>query len=210
MAGGGRRGGGERVLESRHLVGLFLGLVVICGVFFTLGYVMGKTQYGGSVHAAETPWRTPSPRAVEKPVEPQPSAPANGEWDFYTNKGSDSVEPAMKTTAPAASPAVASSPPSASDPSPAPAAKTVPASARFEPPKMGKGAVVLQIAALKHESDALAMADALQQKKFPSFVVTPTTDNYYRVQVGPYSDERSAEAARTALEHSGFKAIIRR
>jgi len=210
MAGGGRRGGGERVLESRHLVGLFLGLVVICGVFFTLGYVMGKTQYGGSVHAAETPWRTPSPCAVEKPAEAQPPAPATGEWDFYTNKGSDSVEPAVKTAAPAASPTVAPSPSSASDAAPTPAAKTVPASARFEPPRMGKGAVVLQVAALKHETDALAMADALQQKKFPSFVVTPASDNYYRVQVGPYSDERSAEAARTALEHSGFKAIIRR
>ena len=34
------------MLESRHLVGLFLGVVLLCGVFFTLGYVMGKTQYG--------------------------------------------------------------------------------------------------------------------------------------------------------------------
>ena len=75
---------------------------------------------------------------------------------------------------------------------------------------MGKGEVILQVAALRHESDALAMADALQQKKFPSFVVTPAGDGFYRVQVGPYTDERSAEAARTALEHSGFKAIIRR
>ena len=47
MAGSGKRGGGDRVLESRHLVGLFLGVVLLCGVFFTLGYVMGKTQYGG-------------------------------------------------------------------------------------------------------------------------------------------------------------------
>ena len=47
MAGtNGRQNGGERVLESRHLVGLFLGVVLLCGVFFTLGYVMGKTQYG--------------------------------------------------------------------------------------------------------------------------------------------------------------------
>ena len=34
MAGGGKRGG-DRVLESRHLVGLFLGVVLLCGVFFT-------------------------------------------------------------------------------------------------------------------------------------------------------------------------------
>ena len=53
MANNARRGGGDRVLESRHLVGLFLGVVLLCGVFFTLGYVMGRTQYGGAVHAAD-------------------------------------------------------------------------------------------------------------------------------------------------------------
>ena len=37
MAGNGKRGGGgDRILESRHLVGLFLGVVLLCGVFFTL------------------------------------------------------------------------------------------------------------------------------------------------------------------------------
>ena len=28
-------------------------MVLLCGVFFTLGYVMGRTQYGGAVHAAD-------------------------------------------------------------------------------------------------------------------------------------------------------------
>jgi cell division septation protein DedD len=54
------------------------------------------------------------------------------------------------------------------------------------------------------------MADALQQKNFPSFVVTPTTDSFYRVQVGPYSDEHAADSARAALDHAGFKAILKR
>jgi cell division septation protein DedD len=72
------------------------------------------------------------------------------------------------------------------------------------------GAVVLQVAALRHQSDALAMADVLQQKKFPSFVVAPTTDSLYRVQVGPYRDEHAADSARSALDHAGFKAIIKR
>src|ERR1700690_3018 len=64
MAGSGKRGGGERVLESRHLVGLFLGVVLLCGVFFTLGYVMGKTQYGGAVHAAESVAKNTPPARV--------------------------------------------------------------------------------------------------------------------------------------------------
>ena len=60
MAGSSKRGG-DRVLESRHLVSLFLGVVLLCGVFFTLGYVMGHNQYGGPVHAADV-WPTPISR----------------------------------------------------------------------------------------------------------------------------------------------------
>ena len=224
MAGGGRRGGGDRVLESRHLVGLFLGVVLLCAVFFTLGYVMGHNQYGGPVHAAEVIERTvsaahspakPSPHDAASPTEPEPASPT-GEWDFYSKKNDDRLEPAAKVASPAPASAPSADNASARDagpgvPTPAPAnARTVPTSARLQTPAMPKGAIVLQIAALRHESDALAMADALQQKNFPAFVVTPISDNFYRVQVGPYRDQRAADAARATLDHAGFKAIIKR
>ncbi|HTX16979.1 MAG TPA: SPOR domain-containing protein [Candidatus Baltobacteraceae bacterium] len=213
MAGSGRRGGADRVLESRHLVGLFLGVVLLCGVFFTLGYVMGKTQYGGLVHAAEALSRTTPDRPAEKPLPAKPAAepaPANGEWDFYSkNNNNDRLQPAGK---PSASAPHDSGGPTASvktAPSAAPA-RTVPASARFDVPRMSKGSVILQVAALTHQGDALAMADALQQKRFPAFVVAPTSDNFYRVQVGPYPDAKAADSARSALGQAGFKAIIKR
>ena len=42
MASGGKRGGaGERVLEGRHVIGLFMLMLLFSAVFFTLGYVMG-------------------------------------------------------------------------------------------------------------------------------------------------------------------------
>ena len=217
MAGNGKRGGGDRVLESRHLVSLFLGVVLLCGVFFTLGYVMGHNQYGGPVHAADSLDNpAPSGRPAVKPQEveiPPVAAPANNEWDFYTKKNDNNhMDPVAKPTASTStpSPAVTAHAANSSPAAPVATAKTVPASARFQAPRMVKGSVVLQIAALTHESDALAMADALQQKRFPSFVVTPSNDNFYRVQVGPYQDERSAEAAKTVLDHAGFKAIIKR
>src|SRR6185437_5730276 len=78
------------------------------------------------------------------------------------------------------------------------------------PPRMLKNAIVLQVAALRHQGDALALADAIQQKHFPSFVLTPATDAYYRVQVGPYSSQAAAEKARRELDHQGFKSIIKR
>jgi cell division septation protein DedD len=204
------------------LVGLFLGVVLLCGVFFTLGYVMGKTQYGGAVHAAESVARTsPSTRASAASADrdsnsdpdsnpsasnttPGTLAPAASEWDFYSQKKSEHLEPAAKSVAPstAPSPAVAHS----SDAT----AKAVPAAARFQAPHLLKGSIVLQIAALTRQGDALAMADELQAKRFPAFVVTPTSDNFYRVQVGPYQDEHAADDAKAALDHAGFKAITKR
>ena len=204
------------MLESRHLVGLFLGVVLLCAVFFTLGYVMGHNQYGGPVHAADVLERAVSPaRTPAKSAEPEDApapAPANNEWDFYSKNNNNRLEPAAPAAGAAkATEPAASAPKDATGPAaPAPSAHTVSASARFQAPKMTKGAILLQVAALRHESDALAMADALQQKNFPSFVVTPTADNFYRVQVGPYSDPRAADSARAALDRAGFKAIVKR
>jgi cell division septation protein DedD len=219
MAGSkGNRGGGDRVLESRHLVGFFLGVVLLCGVFFTLGYVMGHNQYGGSVQASTSFSRRLSPAGTadsapaktkekEKDAE-NPAAPAASEWDFYAKKKADNrLEPAPKPAASAPAPAVnAKSAPAA----PPASSKGVVSPARFEPPSMPKGSITLQLAALTRESDALALADALQQKKFPSYVVTPASDALFRVQVGPYADMKSAEAAKAALDREGFKAIIKR
>jgi cell division septation protein DedD len=143
------------------------------------------------------------------------SSPANNEWDFYSKKNADETVTTPKTngTRAASEPSVAMRPnaPTSSVPAAKPlAAKAMPAPARFQAPKLNKGSVVLQVAAVTHQGDAMAMADVLQQKHFPSFVVTPTTDNFYRVQVGPYPDVPSAEAAKQSLDHAGFIAIIKR
>jgi DedD protein len=71
------------------------------------------------------------------------------------------------------------------------------------------GGYTVQVAALTRESDAHAVAVTLQKKKFPAFVVAPQADKYYHVQVGPYSDAKSAEAAKKGLESAGFKAIVK-
>jgi len=203
-----RKGGGDRVVESRHLVGIFLGIVLLCGVFFTLGYVMGRTQYGSStVRAAAAAAGSrdilaPSP-APKKETPAASSSSDSPEWDFYASK-----KPEDRLAAPA--PAVAHETQPASS---VPAAKSVAApmksTARYQPPRIPRGAFLLQVAALKGEGDALALTDALQQKQFPAFVATPMADNLYRVQVGPYADAQSANLAKRSLEREGFKAIIK-
>ena len=211
---------GERVLESRHLIALFLGVVLLCCVFFTLGYVMGKTQYVNSPVEAASLASAPksSTASGAKASANQPAA--SPEWDFYTEKKNTDVplQPSHSSA-----PASSAAPASESDASPAPGnpkpvssksaperSNSAPPPARFRAPRMSRNAIVLQVAALRHESDALALADVLQQKGFPAFVITPSSDSFYRVQVGPFHTQAVGDKAKQSLEREGFKAIYRR
>ncbi|MGA2901800.1 MAG: SPOR domain-containing protein, partial [Candidatus Acidiferrales bacterium] len=156
------------------------------------------------VHAAETPSRNaPSSSAKSKEGE-------SPEWDFYGGKKeNDHLEPAATAKSPASSSAPANKP-NAVAPAPKPSVSDAKSPQRYQPPAIPKAAILLQVAALRRQGDALEMAEAIQQKKFPAFVVTPGSDNFYRVQVGPYQDIATAEAAKRALEQFGFKPIIKR
>ncbi len=220
MANGMKKPGGgrETVLESRHVVGMFLGVVVLCGVFFTLGYVMGRTQQESSVKAVT------ASAAAARPVEKTAAtpAPAPSSWDFVSGgdakKSPGKLETPAKTTATGGPPAVITSTPIKPErsvtKSPEKTAAAKPAAtsknARTKAPVIPKGSVALQIAALTREGDAMALVEALQKKQFPAFLLVPTTGNLYRVQVGPYPDGKVADAAKKALEREGFKAITKR
>jgi cell division septation protein DedD len=205
-------------------------VVLLCGVFFTLGYVMGRTQLGPPVTLrASAAAREPAIPSTARPDPAEKTPPvANSEWDFYSkDKDPNRIEhtsPASAVSAPSAT-ATAPAPTTAASAhaaSRAPvdswagAGSTKPVVAnskdlrRFAPPRIPRGAIVLQLGALSKEADALALADAAQQKHFPSFVVTPTSDSLYRVQVGPYNDAASAQAAQQLLEKAGFKIIVKR
>lgn len=226
--GGG--GGGDMMLESRHLIGIFLGLVVICGVFFTLGYVMGRAQFETSVSAATIGKAdaTPVPRteALGKRADTSAAAaptPAPVDWAFPSatdaKRPADRLEPPSPKS-PSAAASRASEMKVALNPAPGKRESSKPAlgasaptpanNSKMKPPSMPRGSIVLQIAALSKESDALALAEALQQKKFPAYVLQPMGDKLYRVQVGPYPNSASAEAGKKALYSEGFKAILKK
>ena len=216
--------GGDFVLESRHLVGLFLLLVVIFGVVFTLGYLLGRGQYdselraavgappGTEAHAASAPPSVSKPKAIPpRTDDPSSSAKNNSDWDFYHSADPQPVperlQPPPKPVSTPAPPPAAAKP---AAPSPTkPATKPAKASPGAVSPTAPKGAYMLQVAAVLHQDDALALAQALQQKKFAAIIVPPSSDKYYRVQVGPYSDNQAATKARQDLEDKGFKSIIK-
>src|SRR5580704_6470436 len=92
MASREKKSGGDFVLESRHLVGLFLLLVVIFGVVFTLGYLLGRSQNDTklsatavkTVHEADPPAAAPVAKSKSKTDTNDPAPPpAGSDWDFY-------------------------------------------------------------------------------------------------------------------------------
>src|SRR5260370_25636748 len=114
MAGGVRKG--ERLLEGRQVVGIFLLMLVFSGVFFTLGFVMGRSQYDSDVRASasdppsvvkDRPRAAPdsaakkaSPETKSRLAGASPNAPQS-DWDFYHSgepkKSADQLTPAEKT-----------------------------------------------------------------------------------------------------------------
>src|SRR5260221_14011699 len=156
---------GERVLEGRHVIGLFFLMLLFSGVFFTLGYVMGRNQLDAQVRAASThgndtllPLKAePSAKPNKSPVstpgnsDPAPDAgtPPSTEWEFYRagdkNSSNDHLKPApsaSSSTQPKAIPTSAKSAPSSAV-RPAATASTIP-----------RGSYLLQVVALRTESDA--------------------------------------------------------
>jgi cell division protein FtsN len=228
----GRRSAGERVLEGKHVIGLFLLMLLFSGVFFTLGYVMGRNQYSGQVSAENKATNVGEPRALAPTPKSEPSAkkttgtPLNeadsqdypvtnpeaplkgGVWGNPTLNSK--TEPLPLEPAPKPSPSLSPTP--AKPPSPktkVDVATTAGKNGRgaATTPLIPSGSYVLQVAALSKQDDALEVASSLQKKHFSSYVQPPQKDKYYRVQVGPFKDQKAADAAKKGLEGAGYKAF---
>ncbi len=214
------------MLEGRHVIGLFLLMLLFSGVFFTLGYLMGRDSFSSQVRAASSPNATsselrnaqngwfanhaaksaPAAQSVNPaPSSADPAAQTQPDWEFYHAAKSKPADERLGSAAARQPPARTLSAASKSNASPRPAVSSKTANA----PMIPAGSYFLQVAALTREADALDLAARLRKKSFPSFVLSPQTDKYFRVQVGPYADQKSAEAARKGLEVAGFKAIVK-
>ena len=102
-----KTGRGDRVLESRHLVGLFLGVVILCAVFFTLGYVMGRSHYALVTFKPSAPSGVWSARSTVRKCPASAAAQGRyrspaGEWDFYAKQNNNNwrAAPAPKAAEP--------------------------------------------------------------------------------------------------------------
>jgi cell division protein FtsN len=193
-----KSGNYEVVLEERHLLSVFFAAVLLCALFFALGFVLGRSRAKVARDAPASPPAT----AVPAPA----AGPSAEDLSFYgrVEEKRPPVEdlsvPAERSE-PAASERAAEVPPAPAKPAPG----EKPAS-----PSPSSAPIYLQVAAFAQEPDAKRLAQDLLRMGFPALVVPPSRDKFYRVQVGPFTNSDLVGAAQSRLEAQGFRPILRR
>ncbi len=183
----------ELILGNRQLLSVFFIVVILLGVFFTMGYIVGRNS--GTVTAEVTP----IPSVDTKP--PVAEAPAK-------TPEHDPAPPAPTETAPQQP---ASPPPAAGRETEPPKHETKAEARAVSGSHPVAGQTYLQLAATsQHEADI--MVDVLRKKKFRAIAAEiDEKPGTFRVLVGPITDT-TANKMRADLQGEGFpgNAAIRR
>jgi DedD protein len=195
----------ELTLSTGAILGIFLGLVVLCGAFFGFGYKMGSHK-PAPILAAE-PATSPTDFSGFRPSGTVASVPK-------PNAGSSSAPSPIK-----ASPELAEEESPAPEPkhmasAPVPSHVTPAAPIRIPTPVAIQTGVttpavsgfVVQIAAISpaHQGDAELLVSALKSKGYPAAARSVPQDKLLHVQVGPYSTKLAAEAMKQRLSADGY------
>jgi cell division septation protein DedD len=211
----GQRRDTELTLNPTTLLGIFFGMVLLCGLFFGLGFAVGRygpsdSPSGQQVAASTQPpplaaSSKPKPSAVPQTApEPQrvvvrlPAAAAS-------TVPTASLPPVNSTPAspyaqPQVRPALA---PSEYEPPAQPAATS-----RVEPATAPVAGMMVQIAAVMHPEDAEVLVGALRKRGYAVSVRRLPTDNLIHVQIGPFKSRDEANRWRQKLLNDGYNAIL--
>ncbi len=208
----------ELTLSTGAILGIFLGLVILCGGFFGFGYNMGRKSAPTPLNLSDIntdstlpatvniPKPTPgSPLATDtasapavtatKPVRRPTPPPAD------TETADNTVEiPKPVTRTPAAIPAPVVRPPTPVSPSALNPSST---------PAPGSGTFMVQVAAVSHQEDADLLVGALRGRGYAVSARPNTVDNFIHVQIGPFHSKPEADAMRQRLLTDGYNAIVK-
>jgi DedD protein len=186
----------EITLGTGKMLALFFGLVVLCAVFFGMGFKMGKS------------YATPLPPA--NAASPAATTPSSGERPSAVKPSDDtnsipSPDVALHKSARASTPS-SDADNTAASVNPAPANGRQPSDPALTPPLNG---YYVQVAAVTKQEDGEALVDALKKRQYPAFsIVGP--DKLYHVQVGPFADIKNAEEMRAKLVNDGYNPILKK
>ena len=203
----------ELVLGNRQLLSAFFIVVILFGVFFTMGYVVGRNSTPASATSV-TPNSAANlrPEAASPAAQP-PAAPPAAETKEPAPVQTQPVTPPEKKTEPREQPAreVAArrAPEHASRPAPSAVNATAPRSSGAQAVTPGPGRMFLQVAAAA-QPQAGVVVDTLKQKGFPAVLAQGPNPALFRVLVGPFPDVSTLGKAKADLESAGFKSIVRK
>jgi DedD protein len=216
----------EITLSTASLLGIFFGLVLICGVFFGFGYSTGRGT--GSVARANTVMNPPASNgidgdetaaAVPQAAVPQAaSLPVEPKADRQVSEKTESAPAAVP--APPTAPTVKVKEETATEEAPAKPALPVsnkPAPGRqsiaylppTDTPPTTAGQPMVQIAAVARPEDAAVLVSALRQRGYGVVVRNEPQDKLLHVQVGPFADRTQASVMKQKLLSDGYNAIIK-
>jgi len=176
----------ELILGNRQLMSVFFIVVILLGVFFAMGYIVGRNA--APVVAPEVASHRPETKAVDGETPRDSAEPA-------PPKAADSQP---RETASQQGPATKPAPPP--EPAPAPVKTPSRAAASSEPEA---GRTYLQLSAIDHDK-AEIMVELLRKKKFSAIAAEiPEKPGVFRVLVGPIADA-DINKTRADLQNASF------
>jgi DedD protein len=214
----------EITLSTASLLGIFFGLVLICGVFFGFGYSMGRGTGQGAQAASlgNGPANSAAQSDASTAAANQPPAPAAPSQDNVQapaktpspvvvkhDKGDDAEDASAEDAAAAPPKHVNQALVAATAPPIKPSARVAPAPAPVAAPAPGTGQPMVQIAAVARQEDADVLVSALRQRGYGVVVRSEPQDKLLHVQVGPFADRTQATAIKQKLLSDGYNAIIK-
>jgi DedD protein len=197
----------EITLGTGKLLVMFFGLVGVCALFFALGYSLGRKS---------EPMIPPTSAAVVPQTAPGSSKASSGAaaapaMSFYKSVEQKDPTPELTPPADAKTDTTAAAAGNASAGTNAAAAQAPAAGGSDPTTTLPTAGYFVQVAAVSKQEDADSLVDALKKKEYPAFVAAPVaTDKLLRVQLGPFSEIKDAEAMRTRLIADGYSPILKK
>lgn len=183
----------EITLGTSALLAIFFGIVLVCAVFFGLGYSLGRHSGGPAV-------------AAVKPSIVSNSVGADSLAHSSASPAADKSSAAPSIGSPARS-SIRSQPQRV--PQAAPASKVASATPALTAPATFSGAQTwVQLMAATQSEDANVLASALRKRGYHA-VVRTDSDRLYHVQVGPFASRADADKMRRKLQANGYNAILK-
>ena len=213
----------ELTLSTGKLLGFFFGMVVVCGIFFSLGYLVGKgssqavmpmiDSAANSNISSTGGAKPPAGRINPVPIASQDCTAGDVNCAPPSANSSDASTGAQMT-APKDGRLASAQDAGNAEMTVKPEGKRASSSnsAKTSTPELANSVTgfMVQVAAVSKQEDADALVKALRKKEYPVFVVPQADSKLFHVQVGPFAAQKDAEAMRAKLAGDGYNAILKK